>query len=111
MERRDVHVRVYSFCAEFLLTGYVQNKRQRFPCPHHEGIELQLHSVLSSVLYGVDCSTSRRDLFTSSKENRYPLNRTLHDPQKLAGRSDEEKSFIKIGHPVVCCTTKTEINK
>ena len=99
------------FCTEFLLTGYVRNRRQSFPCPRHEGIVFQLHSFLSSALYGGDCSTPRPGLFTSSKENRYPLNRTLRDPQNLSGRSEEGKSFLKIMHPLVCCTTKKQINK
>ena len=80
------------FRAEFLLTCYVQDKRQSFPCPCHEGIDVQLHSFLSSALYGSDCSTSRSGLFTSSKENRCPLNSALRDPQNLSGRSEEEKS-------------------
>jgi hypothetical protein len=58
------------------------------------GVEVQLHSFLTSALDGGEWSASRPYRFTPEKEYRYPLNRRLGGPQSRSGRFGEEKKTI-----------------
>jgi hypothetical protein len=56
------------------------------------GMDIQLHTFLTSALDGGEWSVSRPDRFTKGNNRRYPLDRRLGGPQSQAGRGGEEKN-------------------
>jgi hypothetical protein len=60
----------------------------------HGGIEVQLHSFLTSALDGGEWSTSRLGRFTPGKECQYPSSRRLGGSQGRSGQFTEEKNQL-----------------
>jgi hypothetical protein len=68
------------------------------------GVDVQLHSFLTSKLDGVEWSVSRPGRLTPGKEPLVPLDRRLDGPHSRSGRGGEEKNSQPLpGHepPVI----------
>ena len=75
------------------------NVKVQFPCPLRKGIwgeQLNLHSFLTSALYGGQWLTSRPGRTAPRKEPWYQLNRTLVGPHIRYGRFGEN-SLVRTG--------------
>ena len=72
------------------------------------GLELQLHSLLTSAIYGDKWSTSRHGRFNPGEEFRYSLNRRLGGPHARTGRFREEKTLLVLtGVPTLDCPARS----
>ena len=66
------------------------------PRKHVGGVELQLHSFLTSVLVGGERSTLRSCPFTPEKKFRYAVNSNVGGPCSQSGRTGEETSLLPV---------------
>ena len=60
----------------------------------YRGGEMWFHSILTSVLDGGKWLNSRPAALPPRKNNRYPLNWRLGEPQILSGRCGEEENGV-----------------
>ena len=65
------------------------------PRRHIRGLEVQLHSFLTSVLDGGEWSTYT-GRFILRKEPWYPLNRRMIGPHSRSGRFGEEENLFSL---------------
>jgi hypothetical protein len=85
-------------CVCVCVYGKVKVKLFLYLSYHHSmktywGVEVQLHTFLTSVLDGGEWSNSRPGRFIPGRKNpRYLLDRRLGGPQSWCGRSGEEKN-------------------
>ena len=64
------------------------------PRRHIRGVEVWLHSIVTSAVDGGEWFTSRFVRFTPGKEPRYSLNRRLGGPKSRSGRFEEGKNHM-----------------
>ena len=77
-ERRAIKVNLYVFTPRW----------------HAGGVEVRLHSFLTSALDGDKCWTLRLDRYSSGKDTRYPSNRGLVGPQDLSVICGDDENIL-----------------
>lgn len=93
---------ILSRICDYHTSSVASNITRISPCPSCDdtqgGEEEELHSFLTSTLYGSDWSTSgTKQFIPKKKEHHYQLNRRMDGPQSRSGSFREEKNFCLCG--------------